>query len=64
MKPIDILIYSWAGLFWLCLCVGFPPLALAYLYLPLWHRRRVARRHARDLERREQAFQAYWSKRR
>lgn len=59
MKPLDFTLYAWSSTFWLCLCIGFPPLALAYLLLPLWHHRRRAAA-VRQLERRRLAARAAW----
>lgn len=51
----DVLLYVWSGLFLLCFCVGFPPLALLYLLYPVWHGRRKRRRGRRIIAARHAA---------
>jgi hypothetical protein len=59
MTMLDLLVYSWTGLFVLVFCVGWPPLAALYLLLPRWHARRLRHRDRWAAEQRLAAEEAW-----
>lgn len=44
----DTAVYAWAALLIVCLAVGYPIFLGLFLLFPRWHRRRVAKREARQ----------------
>lgn len=59
VRHVDVVLYLWAGVFYLALCVGFPPLAFGFLVMPALHRYRVRRRNERAA-RRAYAAKVHW----